>query len=166
VGYERGQHIIAERNDDYWRGKEYPYLDRIIWRFMPDKAAAAAALEAGEMMETAFNGISMSDTERLQKDGRFDTGTKGVENNVAHSPIEFNLRNRSLPNLKYRKAIDLALAIEFAIKTIMRGYAKPGRGPIPSAGGANYARQVQTYPYDIEKAKKQLDEAGYPVKEN
>src|SRR5690606_40947730 len=105
VGYERGQHTIPERNDDYWRGKEYTYLDRVVWRFMPDKAAAAAALEAGEMMETAFNGISMSDTERLQKDGRFDTGTKGFENNVAHSTVEFNLRNPILANLKVRQAI-------------------------------------------------------------
>ncbi len=127
VEYERGQHIIAQRNDDYWRGKEYPYLDRVVWRFMPDKAAAAAALEAGEMMETGFNGISMSDTERLQKDGRFDTGTKGFENNVAHSTVEFNLRNPILANLKVRQAIYHALDIDFAIRTIMRGYAKRSR---------------------------------------
>src|SRR5690625_3529147 len=49
--YERGQYIIGVRNEDYWRGEEYPYLDRIIWRFIPDKAAGAAALEAGELHE-------------------------------------------------------------------------------------------------------------------
>lgn len=166
VEYERGQHIIATRNDDYWRGKEYPYLDRIIWRFIPDKAAAAAALEAGEMMETGFNGISMSDTERLQADGRFDTGTKGFENNVAHSTVEFNLRNPILANLKVRQAIYHALDIDFAIKTIMRGHGKPGRGPIPSVAGANYTDDVPTFAYDVEKAKALLDEAGYPAGSN
>ncbi|MEE3100928.1 MAG: ABC transporter substrate-binding protein, partial [Pseudomonadota bacterium] len=51
VEYQRGQYVIAERNDDYWRGEEYPYLDRIVWRFINDSSAAAAALEAGEVHE-------------------------------------------------------------------------------------------------------------------
>ena len=41
--YERGQYIIAERNFNYWRD-DLPYLDQIIWRIIPDKAAAAAWL--------------------------------------------------------------------------------------------------------------------------
>lgn len=161
VEYERGQYIIGERNENYWRGKQYPYLDRVIWRFIPDKAAAAAAIEAGEIHESGFNGISMEDMERLGKDERFDTGSKGFENNVAHSTVEFNLRNPILADVRVRQAIYHGLDIDFALKTIMRGYGKPGRGPIPSAGGANYTDDVQTYPYDIEKAKALLDAAGY-----
>jgi len=161
VEYERGQYIIGERNDDYWRGKQYPYLDRVIWRFIPDKAAAAAAIEAGEIHESGFNGISMEDMERLGKDDRFDMGPKGFENNVAHSTVEFNLRNPILADLRVRQAIYHGLNIDFALKTIMRGYGKPGRGPIPSAGGINYTDDVPTYAYDVEKAKALLDEAGY-----
>ncbi len=48
----------------------------------------------------------------------------------------------------------------------MRGFAKPGRGPVPSTGGANYTDDVRTYPYDIEAAKALLDEAGYPEGED
>lgn len=161
--YERGQYIIGVRNEDYWRGAEYPYLDRVVWRFIPDKAAAAAALEAGELHESGFIGISMEDMERLGKDPQFDMGPKGFESNVAHSTVEFNLRNPILADLRVRQAIYHGLDIDFAIKTIMRGYAKPGRGPIPSVGGENYTDDVQTYPYDIEKAKALLDEAGYPA---
>ncbi|MGB3719649.1 MAG: peptide ABC transporter substrate-binding protein [Proteobacteria bacterium] len=161
VKYERGQYVIAERNEDYWRGKEYPYLDRIVWRFITDRSAAAAALEAGEIHESGFNGISMADIERLSKDSRFDVGTKGYENNVAHSTIEFNHRNPALADVRVRRAIYHALDIDRAIKTIMRGYAKPGRGPIPSTGGANYTDDVRVYEYNPEKAKALLDEAGY-----
>ena len=164
--YERGQYIIAVRNDDYWRGPDYPYLDRVIWRFIPDKAAAAAALEAGELHESGFNGISMADLERLGQDPRFEMGSKGFENNVAHSTVEFNLRNPILANPKVRQAIYHGLDTDFAIKSIMRGHAKPGRGPIPSVGGANYTDDVPTYDYDPEKAKALLDEAGYPVDAN
>lgn len=161
VEYVRGQHVMAERNDKYWRGAEYPYLDRIVWRFIKDKSAAAAALEVGEVHESGFIGVSMADIERLSKDDRFTVGTKGYENNIAHTTVEFNHRNPILANLKVRQAIHHGLDIDYAIKTIMRGFAKPGRGPIPSAGGANYTADVQTYPYDLEKAKALLDEAGY-----
>lgn len=161
VEYVRGQYIIGERNEDYWRGKEYPYLDRVIWRFIPDKAAAAAAIEAGEIHESGFNGISMEDMTRLGKDERFDMGPKGFENNVAHSTVEFNLRNPILADLRVRQAIHHGLNIDFALTTIMRGYGKLGRGPIPSTGGVNYTDDVQTYAYDVEKAKALLDDAGY-----
>ncbi len=166
VEYERGQYVIVERNDDYWRGEEYPYLDRIVFRFIKDKSAAAAALEAGEIHESGFIGVSMADIERLSNDPRFDVGTKGYENNVAHSTVEFNHRNEALADLRVRKAIYHGLNIPYAIETIMRGYAKPGRGPIPSVDENNYTDDVPTYPYDPEKAKALLDEAGYTPDEN
>ncbi|MBY6092293.1 ABC transporter substrate-binding protein [Maritimibacter alkaliphilus] len=166
VEYERGQYVIAERNDDYWRGEEYPYLDRIVWRFIEDPSAAAAAIEAGEVHESGFIGISLADIARLSDDDRFDVGTKGYENNVAHSTIEFNHRNPILADLKVRQAMYHGLDIDYAIETIMRGFAKPGRGLIPSAGGVNYTDDVTTYDYDPELAKQMLDEAGYPVKDD
>ena len=46
VKYERGQYIIADRNANYWRPNA-PYLDRIVWRVITDRAAAAAQMEAG-----------------------------------------------------------------------------------------------------------------------
>ena len=161
VEYQRGQYVMAERNENYWRGEEFPYLDRIVWRFITDKSAAAAALEAGEVHISTFLGISTDDIVRLSKDDRFMVGTKGYENNVAHSTVEFNHRNPALADLRVRKAIYHALDIDFAIQNIMRGFAKPGRGPIPSTGGANYTDDVPTYDYDPEKAKALLDEAGY-----
>lgn len=161
VEYERGQYVVAERNDDYWRGEEYPYLDRIVWRFITDKSAAAAALEAGEIHESGFNGVPMADVVRLSEDERFDVGTQGYENNVAHSTIEFNLRNEALADVRVRRAIAHGLDIDYAIDAIMRGFAKPGRGPIPSTGGANYTDDVPVYDYDLDKARALLDEAGY-----
>ena len=156
---------MAEKNENYWR-EGYPYLDRIVWRFIKDKSAAAAALEAGEVHESGFIGVSMADVVRLSEDDRFDVGTTGYENNVAHSTVEFNHRNPILADLKVRQAMYHGLDIDYAINTIMRGFAAPGRGPVPAAGGENYTDDVTTYAYDVELAKKMLDEAGYPVKDD
>jgi peptide/nickel transport system substrate-binding protein len=166
VQYDRGQYVVAERNEDYWRGEQYPYLDRVVWRFITDRSAAAAALEAGEVHESGFIGVSMADIVRLDGDPGFDVGTKGYENNVAHSTVEFNHRNEALADIRVRRAIYHGLDIDRAVATIMRGYAKPGRGPIPSTGGANFTDDVPTYEYDPEKAKALLDEAGYPEGED
>lgn len=165
VEYERGQYVMAERNENYWR-EGFPYLDRIVWRFIRDKSAAAAAVEAGEIHESGFIGMSMSDVVRLSEDDRFTVGTQGYENNVAHTTLEFNHRSPVMADLKVRQAIYHGLDIDFAIDTIMRGFAKPGRGPVPTAGAANYTDEVTTYDYDVALAKKMLDEAGYPVKDD
>ena len=55
VKYERGQYVIAERNPDYWR-PNVPYLDRIVWRVITDRAAAAAQIETGQMQFSPFSG--------------------------------------------------------------------------------------------------------------
>ncbi len=162
VEYERGQYVMAVKNEDYWR-EGFPYLDRIVWRFIKDKSAAAAALEAGEVHESGFNGVSMADVVRLSKDDRFDVGTEGYENNVAHSTVEFNHRNPILADVKVRQAMHHGLNIDYGIETVMRGFAAPGRGPVPKAGGVNYTDDVTVYDYDVEKAKAMLDEAGYPA---
>src|SRR4030095_2370315 len=47
VKWEKGQYILAERNDKYWdQGK--PYLEKVIFRIIPDPSARAVALERGD----------------------------------------------------------------------------------------------------------------------
>jgi len=47
VKYERGQYVIADRTR--LLAPNAPYLDRIVWRVITDRAAAAAQMEAGEL---------------------------------------------------------------------------------------------------------------------
>ena len=102
----------------------------------------------------------MADVERFAEMEGFHVGTEGYENNTAHTTLEFNHRNPALADVRVRRAIHHGLDIDEAIETIMRGFAKPGRGPVPSTGGVNYTDEVTTYPYDPDKAKALLDEAG------
>lgn len=67
VQYERGQYIIAERNPTYWR-KDLPYLDRIVWRVITDKSAAAASLESGQIQISPYNSLPLADLD--QSEGR------------------------------------------------------------------------------------------------
>jgi peptide/nickel transport system substrate-binding protein len=56
--WQPGNQVVYARNADYVPRSEPPsgaaggkhvYLDRVIWRYMPDSATAASALEAGEL---------------------------------------------------------------------------------------------------------------------
>ena len=131
VKYERGQYVIADRNPDYWRPNA-PYLDRIVWRVITDRAAAAAQMEAGELHYSPFSGLTISDMARLGKDKRFIVSTKGNEGNARTNTIEFNFRRKELSDIRVRRAIAHAINVPFFIDNFLGDFAKLGTGPIPS----------------------------------
>src|SRR5258706_5780937 len=116
---------------DYWRPSA-PYLDRIVWRVITDRAAAAAQMEAGELHYSPFSGLTSSDMARLGKDKRFIVSTKGNEGNARTNTIEFNFRRKELSDIKVRRAIAHAINVPFFIDNFLGDFAKLGTGPIPS----------------------------------
>ncbi|MBI5132798.1 MAG: ABC transporter substrate-binding protein [Rhodopseudomonas palustris] len=158
--YERGQYIIADRNDNYWRPNA-PYLDRIVWRVITDRAAAAAQLEAGSLHLSPFSGLTISDMARLGKDKRFIVSTKGNEGNARTNTIEFNFRRKELSDIRVRRAIAHAINVPFFIENFLGDFAKLGTGPIPSTSTDFYpGPNTPQYAYDKKKAIALLDEAG------
>jgi peptide/nickel transport system substrate-binding protein len=161
VQYERGQHIIADRNPNYWRANQ-PYLDRIVWRVVTDRSAAAAQVEAGQILFSPFSGLTISDSARLAKDKRFIVSTKGNEGNARTNTIEFNFRRKELSDIRVRRAIAHAINIPFFIDNFLGDFAKVGTGPIPSVSTDFYpADHGPQYGYDKALAAKLLDEAGF-----
>ena len=51
--FKRDQHIILERNENYFM-EGLPYLDKIVMRIVKDGAARTIALESGELMVSGF----------------------------------------------------------------------------------------------------------------
>lgn len=157
--YERGQYVIAERNPDYWR-KGFPYLDRIIWRFLPDKTSAAAALESGQLQMSNYTSLALSDINRLKSDPRFTVSTKGNEGNAVQNTVEFNFRRVELNDIRVRRAIIHALDTDFFIANMLYGFGQRGQGPIP-ASSTFFQAGAPDYPYDVALANKLMDDAGY-----
>ncbi len=153
VQYERGQHIIAERNPNYWR-ENLPYLDRIIWRVVGDRAAAAAQMESGQLLFSPYSALSIADLQRLGRDPRFEATTRGNEGNVRTNTLEFNFRNPILADIRVRKAIAHSLNVPFFIENFLGPFAKPGTGPIPSVSTDYYPTSpMPQYGYDVATAE-------------
>ena len=68
--------------------------------------------------------------------------------------------NGPLGNAALRQAILMALDHETMCNVTVAGMYTPGFAALPSSLAYNYDQLTNPYPYDVEKAKETLDEAG------
>ena len=93
------------------------YLDEIVYRVLPDRAAAAGALEADEIQLAAFSAVPLADLERIGKVDGIEVVTKGYEALTYQLVVEINHRRKELADLKVRQAIAHAIDKDFVVKT-------------------------------------------------
>ena len=158
--WARGDHLILERNPDYWdTGK--PYLDRVVFRFISDAGSRTAALESGEAQIGPLTPVPLSDMARLTAGKDLVATTDGYDYMAPVLLINVNTRNAPLSDQKVRQAIAYAINRDILTKTVWFGFGKPATGPIPSVVKAWYTTDgVPAYPYDPKKAEALLEEAG------
>ncbi|MBB5041265.1 ABC transporter substrate-binding protein [Shinella fusca] len=158
--YKPGEYYRLTRNDAYW-GKPQPNLDEIVFRVLPDRAGAGAALEAEEIQLAAFSAVPLTDLDRISRVPGIKVITKGYEALTYQLVVEINHRRKELADLKVRQAIAHAIDRKFVVDTIFLGYAAASTGPVPKNAPEFYDADVPTYDFDVAKANALLDEAGY-----
>jgi peptide/nickel transport system substrate-binding protein len=163
--WKKGQYIELERNPDYWESGK-PYLDRVIFKAIPDTASRAAGLETGEVLYAPYDAVPLGDVARLRQDPSLKFETRGYDYHSQFYVLEFNLRNPLLANDMVRKALARAIDRKALVETVWYGLGKPSTGPIPSRVTTFYTPDVPRYDFDVAAAEKQLDEAGYPRNAN
>lgn len=159
--YVRGDHVVYERNPDYWDSPR-PYLDQLVVKFIPDAAARSAALESGQVDLGYRTPVAYSDLDRLRTAGRLVFETKGYEYNNNVNGLEFNLDAPNLARLPVRQAIAHALNAAAICKTVYYGTFEPCAAPIAPYLAEYHDPEPSPYPFDIAAANKLLDDAGYP----
>jgi peptide/nickel transport system substrate-binding protein len=155
----RGSYISLRRNPDYWRSGA-PRLDRLVYRIVPDQAAIAAALEAGEI--DAATNLPLADLTRLSKlpQLRIDDTYDAYLNNAAF--LEFNLDNPILARTEVRHAIAHALDRNFIRDNVFYKRSSIVDSPVPKVLADYYDDRAFHYPFDVAQANRLLDAAGYP----
>jgi len=161
--WKKGQYIVLERNPDYWEAGK-PYLDRIIFRTIPDEASRAAALETGEVQYAPFTAVPLSDVARLRNDPTLAIETRGYAFQSHVFLIDFNLKRPIFADIRVRRAIAHAIDRKGLIETVWYGLGKPAISPVPSQLARFHNPDVPRYDFDPALAEKLLDEAGYPRK--
>jgi peptide/nickel transport system substrate-binding protein len=161
----RGSHFEYVKNEDYWR-KGFPYLDRLIIRYVRDPAGRAAAMESGEIRIGVFNPVAPPDIKRLTGTGKFVATSKGYEEAVWSTSLECNMRNPLFAKREVRQAMFHAVDRNLIAKTVYYGYARLGTGPIFSPNKEFFTPDTYKTGFDPKKAASLLDAAGYPKKGN
>ena len=155
----RGQHVILERNDDFFiEGR--PRLERIVVRFFKETSVRLLALEKGEVDYYPFAGLRFGDIARLGRHPDLRVSTKGYEALGAVNYVEFNLRAPPFDDLRVRRAVAYAIDQEYMVETLHHGVPHPGYGPLHHANPF-HIEGLHRYPVDLERARALLDEAGY-----
>ena len=158
VEFVRDQHVILERNENYFlEGR--PYLDKIVMRIMRDGAARTIALESGELMMSGFEQDPLNLT-RLKKNSDLLVSGKGYAAIGPINWIAFNTKDGPTADPVVRKAIAYAIDTNFMLKALMRGTSQESKTGI-HPGSPFYDASVEGYALDIDKANKLLDDAGY-----
>ena len=178
VEWVKDDHITLEANENYWR--ERASLDKLIFKVIPDPSARLMALEVGEIhgMEypnpADFERIKSNTDLKLMTEPGMNVGYMAMNLGYGYNDDNKNgIRDideplvkvpgyfEPLTKKKVRLAINMAINKQDIIDHIYMGTAIPAKnGMPPSVLGYNDA--IADYPYDPEKAKKLLAEAGYP----
>lgn len=158
--HKPGEYYRLVRNAAYWQSDE-PKLDEIIYRVLPDRAAATSAIEAGDIQLAAFSAVPLAELDRISKIEGIAVVEKGYEGLTYQLIVEINHRHKQLADLKVRRAIAHAIDRDYVVRTIFLGHAAVSTGPIPKNDPQFYSAEVPLYPYDVAHANALLDEAGY-----
>lgn len=157
----RGSHILLERNPAYWDSGK-PYLDKLVFKIIPDASGRAAALESGDVQLAYNTPVPESDVARLSKHPHLVIDTQAYNSNAPMYFFDFNMRRAPFQDLRVRQAFAHAIDRDALAKVVWHGLAKPATSPVPSVVSAFYQPGLPQYPYDVDKANRLLDEAGLP----
>jgi ABC-type transport system substrate-binding protein len=154
--FERDSLIVYTKNPNYWR-PGMPYLDGMQIQFIPDTMTASALMEAGQV-------DVWSDVAAVQN--VIDLQKKGFTVNKALGFFWAILPDSSDPNSPFAKK-EVREAIEYALDrpaiASMLGYGE--YEPLHEMACKDWPGYVPDYnprPYNPDKAKQLLKDAGYP----
>jgi ABC-type transport system substrate-binding protein len=155
VSWEQNARIILERNPDYFK-PGLPYLDRLEYRVMKEGVTRVAALRAGEV--EFINWTPRESLERLSKDPQVRV-LQGPE--ASHLYTNFTVTRKPFDDVRVRQAlIGYGLNRAAIAKAAMLGYATPSISFV-SPGARGYLDLAERYPYDPNRARALLKEAGF-----
>ena len=156
--WKSGEYIRVVKNDNYWRGPEYPMVDEIVFSFLPDDNTRLNALKTGE-----YNIGEILPLQVKEMEGNPNGTVKLVDSNVfMHLDLNFNSdRNKLLfGDVNVRQALFHAIDRQAIADQLMEGTVTVVNSPLnPNSVWVN--KDVKDYNYDVALANQLLDEAGW-----
>jgi peptide/nickel transport system substrate-binding protein len=152
--WEPGVKVVLSRNDQYWGGA--PKIRQAIYVPIVEAQARLVAIKTGEI------DLTMDVPPDALDDLRRDSNVVVAESNSsAVWYVTLNTRHPILKDRRVRQALNYAVNKDAIIRDILRGTAIVARSPMSPVYGPYYEEAVARYPYDLDKARALLKDAGY-----
>jgi len=158
--WDVGQQVVLNRNENYW--DEKPKLKKIVYKFINNETAALKALESGDI--DYLRPLPDQFTDKGKDEGfveKFHCLSYWSAGNTGYFWMGWNQARPFFADRRVRLAMTHLVDREAILKYVLRNpEAKIATGPFYIYGLQNDAT-IEPWPYDPEKAKKLLDEAGW-----
>ncbi len=151
----RGQSLTLVPNERYYE-KGKPYLDKVIFKIVPDQTTLLTQLKAGEI--DCMESLPPREVQVLKESHPelviLDYPTRN------YNYIGWNGAHEPFGNRNVRRALTHAIDRKLIIDNLYYGFAQECSSPFPPIIWA-YNPDIEILPYDPELARKMLAEEGF-----
>ena len=154
VEWRKDDRVALKANPDYWGGA--PKVENVVFRPIKEVRTRIAELTS--------DGVDIAVDIPAEDVASLDSGGTKIET-IASDFVYFyafdTLKESPLQNKLVRQAINYAVDVDAIQEALLGGMGTRIALTLPS-NAFGYDKAWQPYPYDPEKAKQLLTEAGYP----
>jgi len=153
--WERGKELVLEANPDYFDGR--PKLARVVYRIFPGEnfTAMYEEFERGNLEDTP---IPTQEYRRILSEGSHIYIKRPMQSVRFYG---FNTRVKPLNDRRVRQAIIYAIDRGALVEEVLLGRYILANGILPP-GTQGFNPKLKGYPYDPQRSRELLAEAGYP----
>lgn len=155
VRFKVGEGYRVERNENYWQDG-LPYLDAIECVAIPESATRQQAVLSGD--------VDLSSAVPIAAIPSFRKSKTAALFQVSESPYTFDVDGSIKPysDVRVQRAMKMLIDRKKALAIIVGGNGEVSADSMIPPSDPYYPKDLKPFPYDPEKAKSLLKQAGYP----
>jgi len=163
--WRRGQYIVLRKFDAYQPRKEprdglaggkVAHASALRWIIIPDRAAAKAALYAGQI--DLLYSLDPAEESEFQRSGRVQLHESG---SLGLNVLLMQSTDPLLRDVRVRRAIAHAINLQQLASAVSLGAVHPNPSVIPLISPYYSAAQRKGHDFDLQRSQQLLQEAGY-----
>lgn len=146
--WNRGTDLTLTVNEGYWG--DAPQIQQVTYRFVTEPGTRLSGLVAGEfdVITNLLPEFTTSVPKFAAVDGlETSVFVLGADNEVTKDPL-------------VREALNLSVDRQALAESLFMGYATVAKGTHINAGAFGFNENLDHYPYDVERARELIKEAG------
>ncbi|MGE5701441.1 MAG: ABC transporter substrate-binding protein [Clostridia bacterium] len=165
VSWQTGSEIVLEKNENYWDKTGGPYLDKVVYKVVPEGTTVITGLKTGQI-NMALN-LPMDLVKVVE--GMDNVSVQKVDSYM-NDAIEYNTQRPPFTDKKVRQALNYALDKQKIIDQLVHDNGIAGHAiPVPPAlwtidkeKWEAAFKEIPDYAYNLDKAKQLLAESSVP----